>query len=122
MGMMFRLENSLNFLRFSVDSQRNYRRLVHCSDGVYSVIYSDATSYTPGIPESVRLPYRVDTADLDIVVAPGIGIFIVDNLKLSAGVGLRYASAPGGGGGMGMGGGGGGAPTLTFGPISLLAT
>ncbi|MEM9908878.1 MAG: hypothetical protein AAF921_28115, partial [Cyanobacteria bacterium P01_D01_bin.44] len=47
MGVVFRYRNERNFYRFSMDSQRRYRRLVRCVNNQFTVLWQDDFSYEP---------------------------------------------------------------------------
>jgi hypothetical protein len=40
-GVVFRHTGPGDFYRFSMDSQRGYRRLVRCSGGVFALLWDD---------------------------------------------------------------------------------
>ena len=48
MGVMFRRQDSDNYYRFAMDSQRGYRRLVKKVGGVFSSVVADTFSYEVG--------------------------------------------------------------------------
>ena len=48
MGVMFRHQDSNNYYRFSIDSQRGYRRLVKNVGGVFTSLVEDSFSYQTG--------------------------------------------------------------------------
>jgi hypothetical protein len=47
-GLVFRYADDDNWYRFSMDSERSYRRLVRCQAGVVSEIWSDTVAYAVG--------------------------------------------------------------------------
>lgn len=55
-GVVFRYRSSSNYYRFSMDSQRSYRRLVKCVSGRFTLLWSDAFRFVP------RRTYRLDIA------------------------------------------------------------
>jgi hypothetical protein len=44
-GVMFRYQDADNYYRFSWDHERNYRRLVKCEGGVFTLLAEDAVPY-----------------------------------------------------------------------------
>lgn len=47
-GIVFRFRDRDNYYRFSTDSERNYRRLAKCENGIFTTLWEDMTSsYTP---------------------------------------------------------------------------
>ncbi len=48
MGMMFRYQDDDNYYRFSMDSQRGYRRLVKKVAGVFTLLFEDTFSFVLG--------------------------------------------------------------------------
>ncbi len=66
MGMMFRYEDADNYYRFSMDSQRGYRRLVKKVAGVFTVLFEDAFSFVQGQSYDVEVITNVDNIQISI--------------------------------------------------------
>jgi hypothetical protein len=47
-GVIFRYSDEDNFYRFSLDAERNYRRLVKKAAGVYTTLFEETGGHTPG--------------------------------------------------------------------------
>ncbi|MGB1274517.1 MAG: hypothetical protein ACPG77_02115, partial [Nannocystaceae bacterium] len=54
-GVMFRYRNAYNYYRFSMDKQRNYRRLVKCTNGQFTVLWQQNAGYTLGAVHEVEI-------------------------------------------------------------------
>ncbi|NLH17549.1 MAG: hypothetical protein GX455_13320, partial [Phycisphaerae bacterium] len=68
MGVMFCYQDAANYYRFSMDSERKFRRLVKCVNGVFSTLYEDSVAYVIG--QSYRI--RIDPG------LYGTGLFVDD--------------------------------------------
>jgi hypothetical protein len=55
MGLMFRYIDNNNYYRFSMDSERAYRRLVRKHNGVYTLLWSDAVGFTTNATYNVAI-------------------------------------------------------------------
>ena len=55
LGLMFRYQDVNNYYRFSMDSERGYRRLVKAENGVFSLLFEDAVSYNIGQWHDLRI-------------------------------------------------------------------
>lgn len=85
-GILFRYSDDANYYRFSMDSQRAYRRLVKSVRGVFTVLWEDDIGYEIGRAYDVTLTVSGSTlrGHLD-----GIPLFVVEDTDLTAGrVGL----------------------------------
>ncbi|TVZ41986.1 YD repeat-containing protein [Alteromonadaceae bacterium 2753L.S.0a.02] len=54
-GLLFRYVDDNNYYRFSMDSQRAYRRLVKKQNGVFTVLFEDNTPYILNQPYGLRV-------------------------------------------------------------------
>ena len=54
-GVAFRWRDHKNYYRLSLDAQRSYRRLVKVEDGVVTILWQDASSYTIGVPFTLTI-------------------------------------------------------------------
>lgn len=61
-GVLFRYVDEQNYYRFSMDSQRAYRRLIRKVNGVVTLLWQDAVAYTVG--KTYDLTIRAIGADL----------------------------------------------------------
>jgi hypothetical protein len=85
-GMLFRYSDPNNYYRFSMDSQRGYRRLVKNTNGVFSLLWEDDAAYEAGRSYEITITAIGSTLRgyLD-----GVPMFVVEDEDLSAGcVGL----------------------------------
>jgi hypothetical protein len=55
MGLMFRYIDNNNYYRFSMDSERAYRRLVRKHNGVYTLLWSEAVGFTTNTTYNVAI-------------------------------------------------------------------
>ena len=76
-GVMFRVQDSDNYYRFSWDKQRNYRRLVKRENGVFSLLASDAVSYVSGT--SYQLEVQVQGGLLEVSIDGNLIFSVVDS-------------------------------------------
>ena len=82
MGVMFRYQDVDNYYRFSMDSQRGYRRLVKKVGGVFTVLFEDADPFVPGQPYDVK----VVTSGADIQISiDGLQVINVNDAAIGAG-------------------------------------
>lgn len=65
-GIMFRVANSQNYYRFSMDRERNRRRLVKVIGGVPTILWQDATAYSMGVDYDVTI--RAIGTRIDVIV------------------------------------------------------
>jgi hypothetical protein len=73
-GVMFRIQNGQNYYRFSMDSERHYRRLVKVINGQTIPLIEDAVHYELGKSYNVRIS----------VVGSQIQVFVNNRLILNA--------------------------------------
>lgn len=71
-GVMFRYQNSGNYYKFDMDSQRSFRTLVKMVNGVETTLASVATGYSPNTPIKVTV-YAVGSRIN--VLLDGINVF-----------------------------------------------
>jgi YD repeat-containing protein len=64
MGLMFRVQDNNNYYRFSMDSERNFRRLVKKVNGTFTQLWQDAAAYTPN--QSYQLEVTVQGSSITI--------------------------------------------------------
>lgn len=65
-GVLFRYQDEKNYYRFSMDSSRQYRRLVKCRNGIFSLLWYDKTAFTQ--QKSYQLEIVVKDAALKVVL------------------------------------------------------
>lgn len=71
-GIVFRYQDPKNFYRFSTDNHRNYRRLVKCVNGIFTMLWEDlSASYSPHV-----------AFDLQIDTCSDRFVGLVDNMVL----------------------------------------
>ena len=87
LGVLFRLQDANNFYRFSWDRQRNYRRLVKCSGGQFSLLAEDSVVYNRDQTYQVEL--TADGATLELRI-DGAAIFSVTDVSIPAGTVALY--------------------------------
>jgi hypothetical protein len=81
-GLMFRYVDDGNYYRFSMDSERGYRRLIRKVAGVVSTLWQDSVAYTVG--QSVDLTIRAFGTELHAWL-DGMPLFTVHDAGLRAG-------------------------------------
>ena len=64
LGLMFRVEDSDNYYRFSWDKQRNLRRLIKKAGGVYSLLAADNVPYVIGQSYQVEIVAQGDQVEV----------------------------------------------------------
>ena len=81
-GVLFRHADADNYYRFSMDSERGYRRLVRNVDGVFSVLWEDDAGFDVGRAYELAV----------VAVGPvlrgfldGVPMFVVEDDELAAG-------------------------------------
>jgi hypothetical protein len=85
-GVVFRLLDGDNFYRFSMDSQRGYRRLVKNVGGTYTLLAEDGVAFNPGQSYDVEISAQGSTLEVRM---DGALVFSVQDSDLSTGtVGL----------------------------------
>ena len=67
LGVVFRYRDPQNFYRFSMDSQRTYRRLTRTVNGVTSVLREDTVPYESIYLSAAHSPTRRAPGDLRAV-------------------------------------------------------
>jgi hypothetical protein len=81
-GLVFRYRDPKNYYRFSTDKQRNFRRLVKCVDGAFTLLWEDTSSaYSP----NVAFDLQIDASSNRFIgLMDGMVLFDVtdDTLKL----------------------------------------
>jgi hypothetical protein len=66
MGVMFRYKDSGNYYRFSMDSERGYRRLVKNVGGTFSLLFEDAVPFQAGRWYQLQVVARGDKIQISI--------------------------------------------------------
>jgi hypothetical protein len=84
-GVMFRYRDENNYYRFSMDSQRAYRRLIRKSNGAVSVLWQDAHSYHPGRTHHLIVDVFADRISISMDGAPILNIRDVNAESLFGG-------------------------------------
>ncbi|HEX6075892.1 MAG TPA: hypothetical protein VFZ32_11605, partial [Micromonosporaceae bacterium] len=81
-GILFRYADAANFYRFSMDSQRGYRRLVKAVAGAFTLLWEDDVAYEVGRSYEITLTLAGSTLRgyLD-----GIPMFVVEDADVPAG-------------------------------------
>jgi hypothetical protein len=82
LGVLFRYADADNFYRFSMDSERGYRRLVKAVGGVFTLLWEDAVAYEVGRSYDLALTLTGSTlrGHMD-----GIPLFVVEDGDVPAG-------------------------------------
>ena len=98
-GVVLRYAGPGDFYRFSMDSERGYRRLVRCSGGMFTVLWEDAVAYDVNRPYELvlaavgpRLTGWLDGVPLLEVEDPGGPAAGQIGLYCWANAGARYAA------------------------------
>jgi len=73
-GMMFRYQDADNYYRFSWNREHDYRRLVKCENGVFTLLAEDSVWYVPG--QSYDVEVIAEGTDLEVLI-DGASIFSV---------------------------------------------
>lgn len=81
-GIVFRHVDATHFYRFSMDSQRGYRRLVKNVGGTFTLLWEDGTSYEPG--REYTLTFALQGTTLRGYV-DDVPMFIVEDADMRAG-------------------------------------
>jgi len=89
-GIMFRYQDENNYYRFSWDEQRNYRRLVKCVNGQFSLLAEDSVPYVTG--QSYQLEVVAQGTTLQVSI-DGNPVFSEDDNSLSSGTIALYCWA-----------------------------
>jgi hypothetical protein len=81
-GILFRYADDANFYRFSMDSERGYRRLVKAVAGVFTLLWEDDVAYEVGRSYEITLTLAGSTlrGHLD-----GIPMFVIEDADVPAG-------------------------------------
>ncbi|MDY6837608.1 MAG: hypothetical protein SWH78_06515 [Thermodesulfobacteriota bacterium] len=87
-GIMFRYQDADNYYRFSWDRQRDYRRLVKCENGVFTLLAEDSVYYVPGQTYDVELV--TEGTCLEVLI-DGSLIFSVTDESFSGGTIALYS-------------------------------
>ena len=90
LGLMFRVQGSNDYYRFSWDQQRPNRRLVKNVGGVFSVLAEDSVTYVTGQTYAVEI--TAQGTSIEVRVDGGL-VFSVTNGDLSAGTIALYSWA-----------------------------
>ena len=64
LGIMFRYQDSNNYYRFSLDTERHYRRLVKFVNGTPTVLVEDAVRYELGQSYNIRVSVKGNTISM----------------------------------------------------------
>jgi hypothetical protein len=86
-GIMFRYQDENNYYRFSWDKSRNYRRLVKCENGVFTVLAEDSVQYVIGQSYQVKIAAHGSTLQVSI---DGNPIFSATDSTFSSGTIALY--------------------------------
>jgi hypothetical protein len=89
-GVMFRVQDSDNYYRFSWDSQRAYRRIVKREAGVFTLLAEDAVPYVVG--QSYNLEIVVQGTVITVSI-DGTQVFFLNDVSLSNGGVALYSWA-----------------------------
>ena len=89
-GIMFRYQDPKNYYRFSWDRQRDYRRLVKCENGVFTLLAEDDEWYVSG--QSYEVKIVADGTTLEVLI-DGSPIFSVTDDTFSNGTIALYSWA-----------------------------
>ncbi len=81
-GVVFRYVDGNNFYRFSMDSQRNYRRLIKCVGGAFTLLWEAAAGYEVGRAYSFTVSAMGNRMRLWLDDVP---LLVVDDPQLSTG-------------------------------------
>ncbi len=81
-GILFRYADDANFYRFSMDSQRGYRRLVKAAAGEFTLLWEDDVAYEVG--QSYEITLALTGATLRGYL-DGIPLFVVEDPDVPAG-------------------------------------
>jgi hypothetical protein len=76
-GIMFRVQDSQNYYRFSWDSQRSYRRLVKVVNGRFTLLAEDAVPYVPG--RTYQMKIIADGTTLEVWIDQALIFSAVDS-------------------------------------------
>jgi len=87
-GIMFRYQDENNYYRFSWDKQRNYRRLVKCVNGQFTLLAEDSVQYVTGQNYQVKIVAQGSTLQVSIGGSP---VFSVNDSSLSSGTIALYS-------------------------------
>ena len=87
-GLMFRVQDSDHYYRFSWDKERGYRRLVKNVGGVFTLLAEDAVPYTQG--QTYQLDIRVQGDQIEVLI-DGAPIFSVTDASLAHGSIAAYS-------------------------------
>ena len=86
-GIMFRYQDENNYYRFSWDQSRNYRRLVKCENGVFTVLAEDSDPYVTGKSYQVKIAAQGSSLQVSIDGSP---VFSVNDSTFSYGTIALY--------------------------------
>lgn len=90
LGVMFRYQDDNNYYRFSIDKERNYRRLVKCQDGVFTLLAQDTVPYT--INQTYHVDITVQGNQIEVFI-DGNSILNTSDNSFSAGSIALYSWA-----------------------------
>ena len=85
-GIMFRYQDENNYYRFSWDKSRNYRRLVKCENGVFTVLAEDSDPYVIGKSYQLKIAAHGNTLQVSIDGSPVFSV--IDNTFSSGTIAL----------------------------------
>jgi len=88
MGMMFRYQDADNYYRFSWNRELDYRRLVKCENGVFTLLAEDSVCYIQG--ETYNVELVADGMNLEVFI-DGSLIFSVTDDSFSGGTIAAYS-------------------------------
>ena len=82
LGLMFGYQDANNYYRFSMDSQRSYRRLVKVVNGVFTELAGDTVSYATGVWYEVQAVMSGGTIQ---ILFDGAPLFTISDSSHTAG-------------------------------------
>lgn len=85
-GIMFRFQDAGNFYRFSWSRQCEYRRLVKCEDGIFTLLAEDRATYLTG--ESYDVEVVAEGTTLEVFIDDELVFSVTDPSFSSGTIGL----------------------------------
>ncbi|MDY6838817.1 MAG: fibronectin type III domain-containing protein [Thermodesulfobacteriota bacterium] len=85
-GLMFRFQDADNYYRFSWDNQRDYRRLVKCENGVFTLLAEDSVGYVTG--ETYEIEVVAEGTTLEVFVDDELVFSVTDQTFTGGTIGL----------------------------------
>jgi len=87
-GLMFRFVDNNNYYRFSMDSERGFRRIVKKVNGVYTLLWADAVPYVVG--QSYNVAITAQGSNLTLAI-DGVQLWTGTDTSLRRGTIALYA-------------------------------